>query len=61
MDSSAPIAQLDRATDYESVGQRFESSWAHHIFTGDKNKATDNRTDGEENPLASGVSGEGFP
>jgi hypothetical protein len=31
----APIAQLDRATDYESVGQRFESSWARHcrIFT----------------------------
>jgi tRNA(adenine34) deaminase len=27
----APIAQLDRATDYESVGQRFESSWAHHF------------------------------
>jgi tRNA(adenine34) deaminase len=26
----APIAQLDRATDYESVGQRFESSWARH-------------------------------
>ncbi len=30
--SFAPIAQLDRATDYESVGQRFESSWAHHII-----------------------------
>jgi tRNA(adenine34) deaminase len=31
----APIAQLDRATDYESVGQRFESSWARHssVFT----------------------------
>ena len=30
----APIAQLDRATDYESVGQRFESSWAHHFIIG---------------------------
>ncbi len=29
----APIAQLDRATDYESVGQRFESSWARHVLT----------------------------
>ena len=27
---SAPVAQLDRAPDYESVGQRFESSQAHH-------------------------------
>ena len=26
----APLAQLDRATDYESVGQRFESSGARH-------------------------------
>ncbi len=26
------MAQLDRATDYESVGQRFESSWARQIF-----------------------------
>jgi hypothetical protein len=26
----APIAQLDRVTDYESVGRRFESCWAHH-------------------------------
>jgi hypothetical protein len=25
----APIAQLDRVTDYESVGRRFESCWAH--------------------------------
>ncbi len=24
----APIAQLDRVTDYESVGRRFESCWA---------------------------------
>jgi hypothetical protein len=26
---TAPIAQLDRVPDYESVGRRFESSWAH--------------------------------
>jgi hypothetical protein len=26
----ALIAQLDRATDYESVGREFESLWAHH-------------------------------
>ena len=30
----APIAQLDRASDYESEGQRFESSWAHQIAPG---------------------------
>lgn len=28
-DSHAPIAQLDRVTDYESVGRVFESPWAH--------------------------------
>jgi hypothetical protein len=27
----APVAQLDRATDYESVGRRFESFRAHHV------------------------------
>ena len=27
----APLAQVDRASDYESEGQRFESSRAHHI------------------------------
>jgi hypothetical protein len=27
----APVAQLDRATDYESVGREFESLRAHHI------------------------------
>jgi hypothetical protein len=27
----APIAQLDRVTDYESVGRVFESPWAHHF------------------------------
>ncbi len=26
----APLAQVDRASDYESEGQRFESSRAHH-------------------------------
>ena len=25
---TAPIAQLDRASDFESAGRRFESSWA---------------------------------
>ena len=30
----APIAQLDRASDYESEGQRFESSWAHQKCIG---------------------------
>ena len=28
--SLAPIAQLDRAPDFESVGREFESPWAHH-------------------------------
>lgn len=27
----APIAQLDRVTDYESGGWRFNSSWAHFL------------------------------
>ncbi len=26
----APIAQLDRAPDFESVGRRFESYWAYY-------------------------------
>jgi hypothetical protein len=26
----APIAQLDRASDYESAGRGFESLWARH-------------------------------
>jgi hypothetical protein len=26
--SDAPIAQMDRATDYESAGRGFKSSWA---------------------------------
>lgn len=26
----APIAQLDRASDYGSEGLRFDSLWAHH-------------------------------
>jgi hypothetical protein len=29
---NAPIAQLDRASDYESVGRGFESSWARHFL-----------------------------
>ena len=29
-DEHAPIAQLDRAFDYESKGHRFESCWVHH-------------------------------
>lgn len=28
----APVAQLDRAADYESVGWRFESSQARHLL-----------------------------
>ena len=28
----APIAQLDRASDYGSEGWGFESSWARHLF-----------------------------
>ena len=35
-----PIAQLDRASDYESEGLRFNSSWAH-IFLGLSLKITD--------------------
>ena len=29
----APVAQLDRASDYESEGQEFESSRVHHYKT----------------------------
>src|SRR5207249_1928101 len=29
---TAPLAQVDRASDYESEGQRFESSRAHHYY-----------------------------
>jgi hypothetical protein len=28
----APIAQLDRASDYESAGRGFKSSWARQLF-----------------------------
>jgi hypothetical protein len=28
----APVAQLDRATDFESVGRRFDSYRAHYIM-----------------------------
>src|SRR5437870_12060734 len=31
---TAPLAQVDRASDYESEGQRFESSRAHHPLQG---------------------------
>ena len=30
--SHAPVAQLDRAAASEAVGQKFESSRAHHSF-----------------------------
>jgi hypothetical protein len=30
--SNAPVAQLDRAAASEAVGQKFESSRAHHPF-----------------------------
>jgi hypothetical protein len=30
--SSAPVAQLDRVPDYESVGRKFESCRARHIL-----------------------------
>ncbi len=30
----APIAQLDRASDYESAGRGFESSWARFEIKG---------------------------
>ncbi len=29
----APIAQLDRAFDFESKGRRFESCWVHQLFS----------------------------
>ena len=32
---SAPIAQLDRASDYESEGRLFESAWARFIKSHD--------------------------
>jgi hypothetical protein len=30
----APVAQLDRVPDYESVGRRFESCRARHLYQG---------------------------
>jgi hypothetical protein len=30
LDFNAPVAQLDRVPDFESVGRRFESCRAHH-------------------------------
>ena len=32
LSAKAPLAQLDRASDYESEGQRFDSSRAHHYL-----------------------------
>jgi hypothetical protein len=29
----APVAQLDRATDSDSVGRRFDSCWVQHNFS----------------------------
>ena len=34
--NNALVAQLDRALDYESRGQGFESSRAHHIYLNQK-------------------------
>ena len=31
--TKAPIAQLDRASDYGSEGWGFKSSWAHFTYT----------------------------
>ena len=31
VNQDAPIAQLDRAPDFESVGREFESPWARHF------------------------------
>ena len=30
----APVAQLDRALDFESIGRRFESCRAYHLYQG---------------------------
>ena len=30
--NNAPVVQLDRIPDFESVGRRFESCRAHHFF-----------------------------
>src|SRR3954467_8568451 len=30
--TDGPIAQLDRASDYESEARRFESCWARHLY-----------------------------
>ncbi len=32
----APIAQMDRASDYESAGRGFKSSWARQLFLSNK-------------------------
>ncbi len=36
---AAPIAQLDRASDYESVGRGFESLWAHQLLSSPEPKS----------------------
>ena len=38
---AAPIAQLDRASDYESVGRGFESLWAHQLLSPPNGKHPD--------------------
>ena len=40
---SAPVAQLDRAPDYESGGQRFESFRARHFLFRDINRLAGRR------------------
>src|SRR3981189_2259484 len=34
LSDDGPLAQLDRASDYESEGRRFESCRARHLFLG---------------------------
>ena len=53
-DGLAPVAQLDRVTDYESEGQRFESSRAYFQNKRDRESA-------EINSLASGGTPGGSP
>jgi hypothetical protein len=43
---NAPIAQLDRASDYESVGRGFESSWARHFLASFRFPAESTRLQG---------------
>ncbi len=48
----APIAQLDRAPDYESVGRVFESPWARQYFDGNKQKPVGARTESQPAKIA---------